>query len=83
MGPEAALLALCGATTSWWARKVFGFTGHRLRNMTLLGMTAGLAAFFGVALGGGYQPSLRVAISTGVPAAGHVLLVVPAMHRLF
>ena len=29
-----------------------GFTGHRLRNMTLLGMTAGLAAFFGVALGG-------------------------------
>ncbi|KAK9806589.1 hypothetical protein WJX73_005358 [Symbiochloris irregularis] len=52
LGPEAALLALCGATTSWVARKVFGFTGHRLRNMTLLGMTAGLAAFFGVALGG-------------------------------
>lgn len=52
LGPEAALLALCGATTSWVARKGLGFTGHRLRNMTLLGMTAGLAAFFGVALGG-------------------------------
>lgn len=52
LGPEAALLALCGATTSWVAKNVLGFRGHRLRNMTLLGMTAGLAAFFGVALGG-------------------------------
>lgn len=56
LGPEAALLALCGATTSWVARRVFGFSGHRLRNMTLLGMTAGLAAFFGVALGGTGAP---------------------------
>ena len=54
LGPEAALLALCGATTSWVARNILGFRGHRLRNMTLLGMTAGLAAFFGVALGGAY-----------------------------
>lgn len=52
MGPEAALLALCGSTTSWLARKVFGARGQHLRNCALMGMTAGLAAFFGVALGG-------------------------------
>lgn len=52
LGPEAALLALCGSTTSWLARKVFGARGQHLRNCALMGMTAGLAAFFGVALGG-------------------------------
>lgn len=52
LGPEAALLALCGSTTSWLARKVFGARGQMLRNCALMGMTAGLAAFFGVALGG-------------------------------
>lgn len=52
LGPEAALLALCGSTTSWLAQKVFGARGQMLRNCALMGMTAGLAAFFGVALGG-------------------------------
>ena len=52
LGPEAALLALCGSTTSWLARHVFGARGQMLRNCALMGMTAGLAAFFGVALGG-------------------------------
>ena len=52
LGPEAALLALCGSTTSWLARNVFGARGQMLRNCALMGMTAGLAAFFGVALGG-------------------------------
>ena len=52
LGPEAALLSLCGSTTSWLAANVFGCKGQRLRNCALMGMTAGLAAFFGVALGG-------------------------------
>ena len=34
------------------ASGVFGLRGKRLRDAALMGMTAGLAAFFGVALGG-------------------------------
>lgn len=52
LGPEAALLALCGAAVSGVASGVFGLRGKRLRDAALMGMTAGLAAFFGVALGG-------------------------------
>ncbi|KAK9829338.1 hypothetical protein WJX72_005245 [[Myrmecia] bisecta] len=52
LGPEAALLALCGSSVSFVAKHVFGFQGQKLRNCALMGMTAGLAAFFGVALGG-------------------------------
>ncbi|KAK9821879.1 hypothetical protein WJX74_008487 [Apatococcus lobatus] len=52
LGPEAALLALCGAAVSWVARKGLGYTGRNLRCCAIMGMTAGLAAFFGVALGG-------------------------------
>ncbi|CAL8470569.1 g10111 [Coccomyxa elongata] len=65
LGPEAALLALCGSTTSWLARKVFGARGQHLRNCALMGMTAGLAAFFGVALGGSLF-SLEVLHRTGL-----------------
>ena len=54
MGPEAALLALCGAAVSFTGKHLLGYKGHTLRNCALLGMTAGLAAFFGVALGGEY-----------------------------
>lgn len=52
LGPEAPLLALCGATCSWFGKSVLRYKGQKLRNCALLGMTAGLAAFFGVALGG-------------------------------
>lgn len=52
LGPEAPLLALCAAATSWLARRVLGYRGAQLRNFALIGMSAGLAAFFGVALGG-------------------------------
>ncbi|KAL3161825.1 hypothetical protein ABBQ38_008915 [Trebouxia sp. C0009 RCD-2024] len=52
LGPEAPLLALCGASCSWFGRRVLLYKGQKLRNCALLGMTAGLAAFFGVALGG-------------------------------
>ena len=57
MGPEAALLALCGAAVSFTSKHLLGYKGHNLRNCALLGMTAGLAAFFGVALGGELQDS--------------------------
>ena len=40
------------ALASWIGRRVLHFKGQRLRNCALMGMTAGLAAFFGVALGG-------------------------------
>ena len=48
LGPEAALLALCGSCVSWVARHVFGARGARLRACAIMGMTAGLSAFFGV-----------------------------------
>lgn len=55
LGPEAALLALCGAAVSWVARAGLGYTGRNLRCCAIMGMTAGLAAFFGVALGGAFS----------------------------
>lgn len=59
LGPEAPLLALCAATVSWISLRVFGHGGHMLRNCTLMGMAAGLAAFFGVGLGGKRQAQPR------------------------
>ena len=50
---HACPAALCAASTSWLGRAVLGYDGARLRNCALIGMAAGLAAFFGVSLGGG------------------------------
>ncbi len=44
--------ALCAASTSWLAANVLNAKGQVLRNCALIGMAAGLAAFFGVSLGG-------------------------------
>ena len=80
LGPEAALLALCGAAVSGVASGVFGFRGKRLRECALMGMTAGLAAFFGVALGGSLfalevlHPTLAPIILPNLP------LINPALH---
>lgn len=54
LGPEAPLLALCAASVSWLGRHVLGYARGTaaLRNCALIGMAAGLAAFFGVSLGG-------------------------------
>lgn len=52
LGPEAALLSLCGAAVSFVAKQGLGYRNKELRNCAIMGMTAGLAAFFGVALGG-------------------------------
>ncbi len=44
LGPEAPLLALCGATTSWFGRKVLRYKGQKLRNCALLGRLAQVVA---------------------------------------
>lgn len=52
LGPEAPLLAMCASTTGWISKNILGHQGQLLRDCTLIGMAAGLAAFFGVGLGG-------------------------------
>ena len=37
LGPEAPLLALCGASCSWFGRQVLHYKGQKLRNCALLG----------------------------------------------
>lgn len=37
LGPEAPLLALCGASCSWFGRRVLRYKGQKLRNCALLG----------------------------------------------
>lgn len=39
LGPEAPLLALCGASCSWFGRRVLHYKGQKLRNCALLGET--------------------------------------------
>ena len=39
LGPEAPLLALCGASCSWFGRQVLHYKGQKLRNCALLGTT--------------------------------------------
>merc|ERR1712232_527427 len=53
LGPEAPLVAICGALGGFVSRRVFKQT-HRnvIRKHTLMGMAGALAAFFGVPLGG-------------------------------
>ena len=40
LGPEAPLLALCGASCSWFGRRVLHYKGQKLRNCALLGKAA-------------------------------------------
>jgi H+/Cl- antiporter ClcA len=53
LGPEAPLVAICGALAGWISQTVFGEKyAHVVRKHTLMGMAGALAAFFGVPLGG-------------------------------
>ena len=53
LGPEAPLVAICGALGGYISRKWFGQTRRNVvRKHTLMGMAGALAAFFGVPLGG-------------------------------
>lgn len=70
---RAAAAALCAASTSWLASTVLQAKGAVLRNCALIGMAAGLAAFFGVSLGGEAlsQRPLHDASSATMPADVH------------
>lgn len=52
-GPEAPLVAICGALGGFVSRRIFG-ERHRnvVRKHTLMGMAGALSAFFGAPLGG-------------------------------
>ena len=56
LGPEAPLLCLCAGTVSYTFQKIIPVRKDMLRYCSLLGMSAGLAAFFGVSLGGAPVP---------------------------
>ena len=53
LGPEAPLVAICGALGGFVSRRIFG-ERHRnvVRKHTLMGMAGALSAFFGAPLGG-------------------------------
>jgi H+/Cl- antiporter ClcA len=53
LGPEAPLVAICGALAGWVSRDLFHERHANVtRKHTLMGMAGALAAFFGVPLGG-------------------------------
>ena len=53
LGPEAPLVAICGALGGFVSRQLFGQTNkHVIRKHTLMGMAGALSAFFGCPLGG-------------------------------
>lgn len=52
LGPEAPLLCLCASTVAYIFQKVLPVSPRMLRYCSLMGMCAGLAAFFGVTMGG-------------------------------
>lgn len=56
LGPEAPLLTLCASLTSVIYKRVLRAPMPHLRHFTLMGMAAGLAAFFGVGMGGARPP---------------------------
>ena len=69
LGPEAPLLTLCAATVSYLLQRLIPVNAKMMRYCTLLGMSAGLAAFFGVGMGG--TPRRRTCLSC-VPRDCHV-----------
>jgi H+/Cl- antiporter ClcA len=52
LGPEAPLLCLCASTVSLIFKKLVPVNDKMLCYCSLMGMAAGLAAFFGVTMGG-------------------------------
>ena len=52
LGPEAPLLCLCASTAAYTFQRLFPVRQRMLRYCSMLGMSAGLAAFFGVSMGG-------------------------------
>ena len=73
LGPEAPLVAICGALGGFVSRRIF--RQHHInvvRKHTLMGMAAALAAFFGVPLGGSLF-ALEVCSRFGVEYFEHLI----------
>lgn len=52
LGPEAPLVAMSASATGWLSMHYFKHDMVMVRKCTIIGMAAGLSAFFGVQLGG-------------------------------
>ncbi|CAN0041542.1 unnamed protein product, partial [Sphacelaria rigidula] len=52
LGPEAPLVAISASACGWLSMKYFDHDPVMVRKCTIIGMSAGLSAFFGVQLGG-------------------------------
>lgn len=52
LGPEAPLVAISASVSGWMSMKYFKHDPVMVRKCTIIGMSAGLSAFFGVQLGG-------------------------------
>lgn len=73
LGPEAPLVAICGAIGGFISRRVFRQKYvNVVRKHTLMGMAGALAAFFGAPLGGGLF-ALEVCSRFGVEYFEHLI----------
>jgi H+/Cl- antiporter ClcA len=73
LGPEAPLVAICGAFGGFISRHIFRQTNvHVVRKHTLMGMSGALSAFFGVPLGGSLF-ALEVCSRFGVEYFEHLI----------
>jgi H+/Cl- antiporter ClcA len=73
LGPEAPLVAICGAIAGFISRHVFRQTHvNVVRKHTLMGMSGALAAFFGVPLGGSLF-ALEVCSRFGIEYFEHLI----------
>lgn len=52
LGPEAPLLTLCASLVGFIYKEIFVTELSMLRQFSLMGMSAGLSAFFGASMGG-------------------------------
>lgn len=55
LGPEAPLVAVSSSVCGWLSMHYFKHDTVMVRKCTIIGMSAGLSAFFGVQLGGELQ----------------------------
>lgn len=73
MGPEAPLVAICGALGGFVSRRVFRQSSTNVvRKHTFMGMAGALAAFFGVPLGGSLF-ALEVCSRFGIEYFEHLI----------
>jgi len=73
LGPEAPLVAICGALGGFVSRRIFRQTSTNVvRKHTFMGMAGALAAFFGIPLGGSLF-ALEVCSRFGVEYFEHLV----------